>query len=744
MLLAAGCGFAGNPAYFPHWLPAGDIIRTHGKPSGPSYYADFDPYARKIAVFPLEATSPVNRHYVIVASVLDEHGRARRGRRVEWMLEGAGHIIEVDESGFAPGRGYKVDNRYAVSYTDYFEHTITRGNADPSDDFVIRPGQSWCVISSPVEGDSLVTVYCPEIFNWEQNKVTVTVHWLSAAWALPPAAVARAGAGHVLRTTIIRTTDRMPLANYRVRYTVLDGPPAVFEPGRQPVVEVVSDTQGQAAATLLETTPQPGVNRIGIEIIRPPDAYNPTGPGLVIGRGETQVEWQAPRVALSVTGPQTAAPGQSFSYTITVSNSSPLEVEALTVRGGIAEGLVFESAAPPANQEGTELIWTLGPVAPGRSVVLRATFRAPQPGSYTFRVQAITPEGQRTEATAVTRVGSAQLGLSLATPAQSYVGSPVVCQVTVVNQGAAVASGVHVELRTRAQADVAAPVQLGDLAPGEARTLELRLTPRQAGELLCTLEARSRDGHAAHTESRIQVIEVPLAIRLEATPVHYVDKPTRWTIQVENKSNTPVHEVWVQQVLPPGILVENVNENGHLQNGQVLWHLGTLAPAGHKELVVHARPQQPVGKAQHIVLAGCTPGGQCRAELPVEIRGAVAFSFDIQEDTDPVAVGGYVHYVLRVGNTGSLPLSDIQVRASLTDHLRLLSAQGPVTSRIEKNAVVFAPLAQLPPGSQLVCRVTAQAAEPGDARMRAEMISPALGNEPLIREEPTTVVPPHP
>ena len=239
-ILTLGC--SQNPSYFPHLVPAGPVIETHAKPPGPGYFANFDPYACRLEVRPLEVSRPVGTQHVLIATVYDASGQPRRSRRVEWMLEGAGHIIEVDESGLLPGRGYKKDNRYAVSYTDYKEHIITRGNADPADDFVIRPGQSWCVVSSPVEGDTHVTVYAPGIYNWDQHKVTVTIHWLNAAWTIPPPSVNRVGAEHVLTTHVYRFTDRMPLANYRVRYTLLDGPPAVFLPSRQRVAEAIRDT----------------------------------------------------------------------------------------------------------------------------------------------------------------------------------------------------------------------------------------------------------------------------------------------------------------------------------------------------------------------------------------------------------------------------------------------------------------------------------------------------------------------
>src|SRR6516165_5624290 len=245
LVLLTGCfGVSQNPSYFPHLLPTGDIIRTHAKPPGLSYYSNFDPHAVRLEVRPVEATNPVRTQHVLIATVYDEKGVPRRNRRVEWMVEGVGNIVEVDESGFFPGRGYKVDNKYAVSYTNYREHRITRGNANPNDDFVIRPGQSWCVISSAVEGDSHVTVYAPEIADWDHHKVFVTKHWLDAEWIFPPPAVNRAGTEHVFTTRVFRHSDHEPLANYRVRYTILDGPPAVFLPERGIESVATSDLRG--------------------------------------------------------------------------------------------------------------------------------------------------------------------------------------------------------------------------------------------------------------------------------------------------------------------------------------------------------------------------------------------------------------------------------------------------------------------------------------------------------------------
>ena len=147
----SGCfGGSQNPSYFPWLFPTGDIIQTHAKPPGFGYYANFDPYAIRLEVRPLSSVDPVQTQHVIVATVYDASGKPRRDRRVEWKLSGVGHILEVDESGCLPGRGWDLDGKNAVSYTNYGTHTMSRGNINPRDDFELRPGQTWCVVTSPV------------------------------------------------------------------------------------------------------------------------------------------------------------------------------------------------------------------------------------------------------------------------------------------------------------------------------------------------------------------------------------------------------------------------------------------------------------------------------------------------------------------------------------------------------------------------------------------------------------------
>src|SRR5262249_28105868 len=159
-------------------------------------------------------------------------------------------------------------------------------------DIVIKPGQTWCIVTSAVEGDTLLTILAPEIENWDKRQVVATIHWVDTQWQLPAAATGRAGAALTLNTHFYRHTDQLPVPNYRVLYTLLDGPESQFMPNKTREAIATSNESGDAKIELAQLQPQPGLNRIGIEVIRPGDPNNPATAPVVVAKSETTVDWQ--------------------------------------------------------------------------------------------------------------------------------------------------------------------------------------------------------------------------------------------------------------------------------------------------------------------------------------------------------------------------------------------------------------------------------------------------------------------
>jgi uncharacterized repeat protein (TIGR01451 family) len=744
--MLAGCfGVSQNPSYFPFLLPTGDIIRTHAKPPGLGYFSDFDPHACRLEVRPLDGTNPVRTQHVLIATVYDDKDQPRRNRRVEWMVEGVGNIVEVDESGYFPGRGYKVDNKYAVSYTDYCEHKVTRGNANPNDDFVIRPGQTWCVISSAVEGDTHVTVYAPGISNWDKHKVIVTKQWVDAEWAFPAPAVNRAGTEHGLVTSIFRHTDHQPLANYRVRYRILDGPPAFFLPSRTPEIVVISDLSGRAAAGLVQAAPVAGVNRIGIEVIRPPDPTSPSGAGIVIGRGETTKEWQAPSVALTKTGPTTAAVGQDLTYTLTVTNTGRVETQAQTVRDVIPDAVQYVRSEPPATLDGNQLTWTLGALPAGQAHTIQAVFRAMRLGPVTNCANVTTLEGLHAEACATTQVTAPQLTVGMTAPEVGAVGAPIIYQITATNPGTGPATNVvlaadfdpGLEHESRAN-----PVELrlGVLGAGETRNIPLTLVPRQPGRLINRLNARADGNLRARAEHAVLVQVARLTLTNTGPGVRYVDRPAVFDIRAANAGQALLTNVTVRDQLPAELAFTSATAGGQLSGNQVIWSLGTLAPGEERLVQLTARCMTLSPRAVNVAIAQADPGLQVQAEAALEIRGVPAFRLQVYDVTDPIEVGGRTTYKIEVTNQGSLPGNQVEIVALVPQQMRVLSANGPSVPRVEGQRITFPATDGLQPKQAFNYTVDVEALTPGDVRFHVELRSATLG-EPVIEEESTRILP---
>jgi uncharacterized repeat protein (TIGR01451 family) len=751
LLLQAGCfGVTHNPSYFPYLLPFGDVIPTHAKPPGGGYFANFDPHAVKLEVRPMEdRANPVRSQHVLIATVRDDTGQPRRKRRVEWIVEGVGNIVEVDESGLFPGRGYKDGTKYAVSYTGYSESRVTRGNLNAADDFVIRPGQTYCVISSAVEGDTHVTVYAPGIANWEKNKIYVTIRWVDANWTLPAPGQARAGAVHVLTTKIFRQTDGKPLAGYRVRYTVKDGPDAVFAENRTREYVAVSDLSGLAHAGLTEMTPLPGRNRIGVEIIRPPDPTAPSGSGVVIAAGETTVDWLAPAVVLNVTGPTAASINQEVTYTTTVHNTGQVETQFSTVTSTVPDGLQFVRSVPPGLQEGRQLTWALGKLESGQSSSIQAVFKTLQNGSITYCAALQTAEGFKDQKCVTTLVSTPGLKVNISGPTTGLVGTPLTINVSVATTGSAPLSKIAVIAKLdpaleHAKGNQVLSINIPSMNPGEVRAVDpLVVTPRQAGRLSILVTATAEGGVSDTLEHAIQVGQSQIGLNMEGPRVRMTGRPAEFTLRVTNPTNSIVNNVLVRDRLPAELTFVSAGQGGQLQGGEVVWNLGPLQPREERVLQIHVSCDKEAKAAVQKALATAEGGARAEAQAAIEIRPSPAGDQLLVRDTvDVVEIGGRTTYEIKVVNSSTQPLNSVEIKATVPNEMKILQPRGPVPGTVAGQVVSFGKVT-VEPGQSAVYTIEVEALRAGDVRFRVEMLRQGL-QQPRLEEESTRIVEPEP
>lgn len=749
--LFAGCGVTQNPSRVGN-LPNGNIIQTHAKPPLRGYWHDFDPHAKSLTVTPRTAINQVGTQHVIIASVCDDRGDGRRSRRVEWHVTGVGHIVEVDESGLFPGRGYLVSEKYGVSFTNYKRHTITRGNEDPSDDIQLRPGQTFCIIYSPVEGETHVTCYAPGINDWQKHKVTVVKHWVDAQPIFPPPAINRAGEPHTLTTRVVRSSDGTGASGYKIRYRILDGPPAVLEPGGVPGVETITDPSGNGSVILRQMAPTPGVNRIQIDVVRPADS--PTGREIVVSSHVTTKTWVAPAISVQKVAPPSAIVGGEVPYQITVTNTGSVATQGLTIRDTVPESLVLLRSVPEATLQGSNLLWNFGPLPAGQAVSVQFFCQATAPGTVTNCADAGTPEGLIAQSCTKTEVLIGGLAVAKTGPPTAMVGQPVTFQITVTNTGSAPISNV----RLTDQFDAGfAPVEgsnsvdmpVGVIGPGESRVVPITLTPITAGRLCNRIVAQADGGLQAAAEHCVDVVQPQVSIAKTGPAVALVGSEVEFVIAVLNNGAIPATNVVVRDPLPPELQPLGA-EGGAVQGQNALWNVGALAPGEQRQFRLKARAVGVGEKVCNSAVVSAT--GMADQQSPpacLEIKGVPGVLSELIDRGDPCPVGGQATYTIKITNQGSTPLTNLVVQCTVPPELKFLEAAGPdfvgspIASFDERTRTVrFKEFNGRPgqtgmaAGAELFYQVQVQAVRPGDARFRISIEADQL-KKPIVDEEST-------
>ena len=567
LLLASSCGLLTgclggtyNPSYFPFYLPPGDIIQTHAKPAGRGYFANFDPKAVKLEVTPTQVSNPTKTQQVLVATISDADGQPRRKRRVEWILDGPGFILEVDEGGIAPGRGYLDGTKKAISYTDYREHLFNRGTENPRDDFTIYPGQTWCIVSCAVPGETTVTAYAPEIYDHERRTITTRLTWTDSQTNFTSSAAESTPrmTGPPSTTTSrnpTRENDRpAPIDRKSVAGLTLDvqaPKAAAFDRPTAFTLELANNGTASSQPVTVRTTvpedadfvsadPPPTVQQdrqltwtagtltgnskrtiiLNIRSFRKGpltlSATAETPDGLHADNRAT-VNIGTPMLKLTAEAPEVSAIGERIPLALLAENPSAIADENVTAWLTLPEGTTHPSGTNPVEVP-------LGSIVAGQTKRVEVPLTAKQPGRFNIVVNATGDAGLKARTTATLDVRRAALSVGITGPSQVMVNDEATWQIQVTNTGdgaipeSVLRVNVPEEMRVLTASDdgVASNKgvvewRLGLLAPGQKRTVKLTATSEKVLEK-ATLNATITAGKPGATSAVQAQMGMPIAI----------------------------------------------------------------------------------------------------------------------------------------------------------------------------------------------------------------------------------------
>jgi uncharacterized repeat protein (TIGR01451 family) len=723
------------------WDGTGDIIPTHAKPPEGGYYSNWDPFACSLEVTPIEDVNPVRTQHVLVATVKDKDGKPLPNRRVEWTIaEGSvGNIIEVDESGWRASRGYKVTEKYAVSHTNNGKHVLDRGTDDPSDDIRLEPGQTWCTITSPIEGDTHIIAYAPGIYDWNKHKVFAVKHWYDVKWDFPPPATNPTGTTHEFVTLITKFSDGTPLPDYEVTYKLLDGPPGVFEPGGGTSATVKTDASGVAKVTLKQVKPAEGTNNVSIDVWR--KECGECKPKVHIATGQTAKTWIGPKIACNKMAPASVLAGQQFEYQISVSNPSQVEAKDVVVTDNLPDGVVYVSSDPSAGAKGQSLTWALGGIAGGAQKAIRIQVKATKTGKFENCAEVKAAMDLSSRCCAATVVTSPKLAIEKRCPSAVTLCDPIEYVIVVRNAGDGPANKVQVtdtlpEGITTTDGKKSVVSDVGDLGAGQSKEIRISAKASKTGKFENKVVAKAEGGLTAEATCTTVVSKPELKVTKKGPETRYIGRPAIYEITVTNTGDTAARDTVLTDTVPPGTEFMQASEGGRFASGVVTWSLGTLEPGASKNVTVTLKPTA-AGNVKNVASAkaSCAEGS---AETSMPVKGVPAILLEVVDVQDPIEVGSNETYIITVTNQGSADDTNIVIECTLPPEEEYVSSEGPTKAAVAGKTVKFAPAPALAPKAKLVYKVVVKGVKEGDVRFKTELDSDAI-QTPVNETESTHI-----
>lgn len=446
-----------------------------------------------------------------------------------------------------------------------------------------------------------------------------------------------------------------------------------------------------------------------------------------------------PSVTLDVIAPESVPSGKDVSYELVVRNTGTVAVGAVRLEDDLPQGTRFVGAEPTPDVNLTTLRWNIGTLEPGAEKRVKVTVRPAGEGDFKSYPRVVI-SGSTTNHVKLTRP---RLAVVLDSPDSILIGSVLTAKLVIRNDGTGVANKlkVHVSLTPGlnhpSQRD-GSPVEaeFPPLAPGETRSVELRLTATQPGQQICQVTVMADQAGAVTHKANVMVQEPKLELRVSNPGRAIVRGEPVVTLELSNPGNARALGVQAAVAFPEGIEFVSASESGNYEPGTrtVTWNIGAIDANGKKNVTVKVRP----GVAGNLAVRAIAQNDklQAKAESVLVVDGVPAVSFEVVNVDNPAEVGKEVTYEIRVRNQGTCALTQVRLAALFSEGLNVTDVKSPIPHKISGQSLFFEPAGKLAVNADIVIKVKAKGTVAGDLRCRVSLSCDQL-KQPVTKEEST-------
>ena len=423
--------------------------------------------------------------------------------------------------------------------------------------------------------------------------------------------------------------------------------------------------------------------------------------------------------------------GQEFEYQLRVIANE--NVADVVVRDVVPEGATYVRSEPPAQVSGRDLTWKFSEMDAGQHKDIKVWLRPDREG----RIGSCATVFALSRACAFGVVGKPSVALTKTGPATATLGQDITYNITVSNPGSAVARGIVVtdtipDGLSHASGQSKLTFNVGDLAPGQSRTIPVLLKGTKRGRQCNSAAAASSNAGTANAEACTTILVPGIELVKSGTKEQFLGKAADYTITVSNTGDTKLANLIITDTAPAATRILSASDAA-VNGNQAVWRLAELGPGEKKSFNVSLTSATAGTHANSVVAS--SGGLTAQAQAATLWRGVGAILVEVVDDPDPILVGALTTYSIRITNQGSADLVNINAAAIFPENIAPVATQhGTVTGQNVK----FQTVPRLAAKGVIEFRLTAKGVSAGDARVKFTFTEESLSS-PIIEEESTRV-----
>lgn len=344
---------------------------------------------------------------------------------------------------------------------------------------------------------------------------------------------------------------------------------------------------------------------------------------------------------------------------------------------------------------------------------------------------------QPQSAQATVQVQEPKLKMDIEGPSEVHYGENQVYKLTLSNPGTGAADNVTIHLMPIGQGtEQPATHTVGTLEAGASQSLEIELTPRQAGELVIKAEATADGDLRCEAVEEVLVRRAGLAATVGGPRMQYAGTAATYEVHVNNPGNATAQDVVVTAELPTGAEFNEASGGGHYnaETGAVEWSLASLQAGAEETLTIKCVLGTP--GVNNLNLKAIAVGDlACDAQTITKVEALADLVLEVSDPRGPVAVGQEVTYEVRITNRGTKNADGVDAVVFFSEGVEASSVDGG-DHQVSPGQVEFSSIPTIAAGGEVVFRITARAETAGNHVFRAEVHCKSIGTS-LASEETT-------